>query len=717
MKQFNSIEEMVAEAASAVKPPERLTVPEAAERYRYINNPGSYVGKWDNSFAPYLVEPMEVLTSLEHTGMIFAGPARTGKSEMFFNWLAYTAVCDPADMMMVHMTQTVARDWSQKDLRRVFRNSKDVGSTVAPGRHNQSTHDIRFVSGMHLLVKWPTITELSGKTVGRNWIADYDRIAPSIDDEGSAFALTSKRGETFRRYAMTVAESSPGFNITDPKWSPKTKHEAPPVLGGVLPLYNQGDRRRWYWRCPHCAKPFEPDFKLFQIPDSEDLVEAAEATVMECPHCSGHIWHDGLHGTPGKHELNQISEGNAKWVREGQLWVPRTDTSAETLEGRGLRSDLATFWLKGPAANFADWRGIVLRYLQAMAEFERTGAQEALKTTINTDQGLAYLPKGMEQGRLAEDIKAMATDLGVRVVPKGVRFLVAAVDVQKYRFEVQVMGFGVGGDITVIDRFAIKKSRRLDEDGERERVEPATYLEDWDLLIDAVLLRSYPLADGSGREMRIKVVGCDSGGAAGRKGEFKHDNTTTKNAYGFYRRLRESEGVEFPEGLHRRFMLLKGGSTPSAPRVKLTYPDSERKDRNAGARGDIPVLMMNTLSLKDGLDVMLDRKTSAGGKISFPDWLPETFWDEMVAEVRAPDKWEKVSSRNEAWDLLVYAIALSIYRPIFIERIDWYDPPGWATDWADGAANDMVFDPARGKPEDEEKPKRRSLAELAAELA
>src|SRR5690625_2864728 len=77
---FQTLEELIAATAAGVRPPERLTVAQAAEKYRYLNNPGSYVGYWDNTIAPYLVEPMEVLTSLDHTGMIFAGPARTGKA-------------------------------------------------------------------------------------------------------------------------------------------------------------------------------------------------------------------------------------------------------------------------------------------------------------------------------------------------------------------------------------------------------------------------------------------------------------------------------------------------------------------------------------------------------------------------------------------------------------------------------------------------------------
>src|SRR5690625_7317896 len=99
---------------------------------------------------------------------------------MCFNWLVHTATCDPADMMHVLMTMNVAPDWSQKDLRRALRHSQALGKTVAPGRHNQSTHDIRFLSGMHLLVEWPPITELAGTAVGRNGLSDCDRLPESL---------------------------------------------------------------------------------------------------------------------------------------------------------------------------------------------------------------------------------------------------------------------------------------------------------------------------------------------------------------------------------------------------------------------------------------------------------------------------------------------------------------------------------------------------------
>ena len=62
--------------------------------------------------------------------------------------------------------------------------------------------------------------------------------------------------------------------------------------------------------------------------------------------------------------------------------------------------------------------------------------------------------------------RALATraePLAKRVVPVGVFFLTAAVDIQKNRFVVQVIGWGVGGERWMVDRYNIKWASR---DGE-----------------------------------------------------------------------------------------------------------------------------------------------------------------------------------------------------------------------------------------------------------
>ncbi len=691
---FRTLEEMIVAASQMVRPPERLTVSQAASKYRFLDNPGSYVGKWLNEKTPYLIEPMNELTSLNYTGLAFVGPARTGKSDMFFNWLTHTAICDPADMMIVAMTKDVGRDWSIGDLAKVFRHTKELGGRLIPGKMNDNVHDKRFKSGMRLLIKWPTISELSGKTLPRVWFADYDRMEDDIGKEGPPFDLGRKRTQTFGRFGMTVAESSPGREVQDPKWMPRSPHEAPPATG-LLSIYNRGDRRRRYWRCLHCRTPWEADFRHFNYPDSRDFMEAAEMVTLRCPHC------EFDHEPSMKKALDE--EGyNARWIKEGMQWQ-----SDGSVTGRPIKTDIASFWLKGPPAAFQNWQSIVFSYLQAREVYETTGDEGPLKKTINTDQGHPYTPKAMEAARLPEELKNRAEDWGGTsaepVVPDGVRFLVATVDVQagaKSSFVVQVHGFGVGGDVWLVDMFKIRKSERLDQDGDPQLIDPAAYQEDWKLLVPKVIERTYALGDGSGRRMMIKAIGCDSGGKAG----------VTVNAYNFWRWLRD----EHPAGHFRRFQLVKGEASRSAPRIRLGYPDAQNKDRHSGARGDVPVLFINSNIVKDQLAAMLGRVDPGLGMVHFPIWAEDWVYSQLTGEIRNDKGWHNISGRrNEAWDLAYYALAIATHQPIRIEHIDWQRPPTWAQEWDH---NDLVFSEKSAAPFTR---KRESfdLAKLAKALA
>jgi phage terminase large subunit GpA-like protein len=691
MKHEKTFADLIQQCSEALRPPERLTVAQAAEKYRYLHNPGSYVGPWKNSTVPYLVEVMDTLNSREYNSTVFVAPAQCGKTDSILNWQLYTVICDPADMILYQTSQTVARDFSRRRVDRLHRHSPDVGKRVMKRADADNTFDKHYTSGMMFTLSWPTINELSGRPVGRVALTDYDRMPPDIDGEGSPFDLARKRTTTFGSFAMTFVESSPGYSVTAPNWMPQSKHDAPPAPG-ILALYNRGDRRRWYWPCPHCGEYYEPTFSLLVWPSSNDIMESAEAAQMACPKCGA------LTDAHMKHDLNLLG----RWVGDGQ-----SVTQDGMVIGDKPRSDMATFWLKGPAATFASWKTLVMNYLKAEQEFERTGSQDALRSTVNTDQGEPYFERGFGSSRSPEDLKSRSEEfIDEPAVPEGVRFLVATIDVQANRWEVQVHGIvpppGEGSlfDIVVIDRFQIIKSKRVDDDGEHYWVKPGTYLEDWDLVTEQVLRKSYPLADGSGRRMEIKQVGCDSGGKKG----------VTSLAYAYWRNLRS-------EGLAGRFLLLKGVGEPSAPRVNLVYPDSSggRKDKRALSKGEIPVLMLQTDKLKDQLDNMLDRETP-GGMIRFSDVLPDEFYTELTVEQKdLKGKWINPRKyRNEAWDLLVYLLALLSHMRV--EYLNWEEPPSWAETWE---SNTMILMPEDKEGRFETKKKTvyndlKSLAELLA---
>src|SRR3546814_14702297 len=104
--------------------------------------------------------------------------------------------------------------------------------------------------------------------------------------------------------------------------------------------------------------------------------------------------------------------------------------------------------------------------------------------------------------------------------------------------------------------------------------------------------------------MTVKLTLCDSGGAAGTEGSDGKKIGVTTNAYNFWRKMRD-------EGLASRFHLLKGDSTPGAPRARITYPDSAIARDKSRRRGENPVLQLNPTLTKDNLEA--ERKSARTG--------------------------------------------------------------------------------------------------------
>lgn len=652
------LEDVLLELIAMIRPPERTTVSEAAAKYRKVYSPGAPSGPWSNDLTPYMVEPMDAFTDREIKGLIFVGPAQSGKTDaLIINTVAYCVKVDPMDMMVYCPTQKAARDFSIRRVDRLHQHSPEVGAMIMPDRDADNTFDKRYKTGMILTLSYPTVTELAGRPVGRIVMTDYDRMDDDVGGDGSPYDLGSQRTNTFGSLGITVAESSPSRPVEDPLWIPKTAHEAPPCRG-IIELYNRGDRRRWYWPCPHCDAMFEGEFKYLTW-DGEDsqgnplsTLAKAETVKMACPSCGCLIHPDD------RHEMNLWGE----WLPDGMTY----DLQGRK-QGHPVRNMTRSYWLKGVAAAFTTWKKLVVEFLDAEDSYRRTLSEEALKKFYNNNLGEPYLPKSLHNIRTPEAMRANAEPLPPRQVAEGVRFLMAAADVQKDRFAVMVWGIMAGEpfDMMAVDRFDLPLSYRTDEHDNRLPLDPAAYVDDWHVLKKEVMQKAYPLSDGSGRHMQIRMTFCDSGGRAG----------VTTNAYNFYRQLRE-------ENAHGRFLLVKGTHNPNAPRVHESYPDSNRKDRNAGARGDIPVLMINSNVIKDTLDGRLGCTLPGRGMVRFPDWFADDFFNEMCAEIRGPKGWEnKNSERNEAWDLACYIIAGALSRFINAERLSWDNPPAWAAQW------------------------------------
>lgn len=635
-----------------LRAPRRMRVADAVAQYMRVPMGAGNSVPWDPLVAPYVIEPMNCLASREYDAVIFVGPARTGKTiGLIDGWVIYNVICDPADMLIIQMTEEKAREHSKKRLARTFRVSPEVVSRLSPNKNDNNVYDRTFLAGNYLKIGWPSVNIMSSSDYKCVALTDYDRFPEDIDGEGDAFSLASKRTTTFMSSGMTLVESSPGRDVKDVKWRRTSPHEAPPTTG-ILSLYNRGDRRRWYWPCPHCGEYFQPCGDVVAgFRDIADPVLASEAAYIQCPSCSGRILPEQ------KRELN----GRGVWLRDGE-----SINADGSRYGDPRRSRIASFWMEGPAAAYQTLSQLVYKLLTAEQEYETTGSEETLRAVINTDWGLPYLPRASMEQRKSELLEQRAEPVPSRSVPDGVNFLVATVDVQAgrhRRFVVQVTGYGSRGERWIIDRYNITQSLRGDSDGESQRIDPASYPEDWDVLLTDVFHKSWPLASDPSQQMRLMAMAVDSGGEDG----------VTDNAYKFWRRCRR-------DGLGKRIYLFKGDSIRRAKLITRTFPDNTgRTGRRAQAAGDVPLWFLQTDALKDRVNNALWRDSPGPGYVHFPDWLGSWFYDELTYEERSSDgKWSKPGrGANEAFDLMVYAEALVILHGY--EKIRWPDAPEWAS--------------------------------------
>lgn len=656
---FASARSVTRSTAELYRAPRRIKPSAAADKY-LRNDKGAF----DLSLSPMMQEPLDHIGGREYQGIVFVGPARSSKTySLVLGGITYVVTSAPGDMLVVQMSGEAARDFSRGDLDKSIRYSDELRTRLSGRARDDNTFDKFWRSGVSIKIAWPAVSQLSSKTLQYVWITDYDRPEnrDNVDGEGPIWDLASKRVETYMSRGKCIAESSPGEEMLDPQWRPITPHEAPPVPG-IMSLYNRGTRARWYWPCPHCGEFFEakPGLELFQLPDWPklekiiDLVKTRDTTSLAeefafivCKKCGG------IARMEHRTEMNR----QGVWVHEGQ-----TIKDGKVI-GERKRSTIASYWLGGVAATYQRWDGLLAKYFQSVLTYARSGDESPLKATTMTDQGMPYISPNLAKYRGPESLISRLEDWDKAVVPTGVRFLTAAIDVQAFRFVVQVHGWGVGLEEYIVDRFNIStSSARMEAENRQAAIDPASYAEDWTVLINEVINRRYPVTDVPGAAMGVKLIVCDSGGKAG----------VTNNAYAFWRRMRAMQ-------LQQRFALVKGDTKLNSPRVRQTFPDtSGRKDRVVLARGDVPLWMLNVNVLKDGISNNLGREVVGPGYVHLPKWLEHSFFDELTAETKDEDgRWSSPSgARNEAFDLAVYNRAAAII--LGAEKINWERPPEWA---------------------------------------
>jgi phage terminase large subunit GpA-like protein len=220
---------------------------------------------------------------------------------------------------------------------------------------------------------------------------EVDRYPESAGSEGDPLSLAQKRQTTF--------------------WDKKTVMVSTPVLKGYSRIeteFNQSTREEWNVPCPICGH-LQPLAWANVVFDSSDPTIDPTYRCERCGKESG--------------EYAWKAQGiNGKFVAE--------NPDAET---RG-------FHLNTLASTFCGWKEIVQKFLVAKEQMDQ-GNPEGMKVWVNTELGETW----EERGDTVEDVELFnRREIYDAEVPDGVIALTAGVDVQDDRFEVEVVGWGIG---------------------------------------------------------------------------------------------------------------------------------------------------------------------------------------------------------------------------------------------------------------------------------
>ena len=631
-------------ALPSLAAPDRISVTDAAELYMRVRVGGQWQ-EFSRDVTPYMVEPTDMVMAREFRGLALCGPSQCGKTQMLQSVTAYTIKCDPGRLAIFQMTRDAAKEFEADKIGPMIRQSVDLAERQMKGRGSDNIFEKSFRGGTRLTLDWPTITKLSSATMRTVLMTDYDHFPDSIDGEGEAFTLGLQRVKTMGSRGTCAAEGSPAKPILVDNWHPATLHEAPPVSGGILGLYNQGTRARFYWTCPHCGHEFTPIFAHLNYDADLSPADAGAAAVLVCPESGCIIEHSS------KRQLN--AEG--RWLHEskdGTRAVPVDDPDRRS-------SDMVSYWISGVMAAFSRWSDLVQAVENAKRVFVETGNEEKLRSVTNTELGEPYLPRAM-----AGDADLDLTELRSRleVMPQGVapgwtRFLTIGVDVQATRFAVQVTAWGDFGESAIIDRFDIFTPPDDAPGGEGRQLDPARYTEDWEVL--TALLSRVWMVDGTDYGLMPRGLGVDYHGAPG----------VSDRAIEFWKRRRA-------EGMISRVFLVRGhGGFKIGDRV--WYASPERGNAKQRARG-LKLLNVATDKMKDSVIASLQRADGGAGACHLYNWMQSDWIDEFGAEMRTEKGWKKRPGvvRNESLDLAGYAKAVAIH--LGLERLTPEKSPDWA---------------------------------------
>ncbi|MFM0736803.1 phage terminase large subunit family protein [Paraburkholderia xenovorans] len=448
----------------AIRPDERISVAEWAEKHRILPSSSPEPGKWRNSRTPYLVGIMDALSGSTSAVTRYAHDDdrlfsnawvvevaqmkghQIGGSSAGENFLGHAITTAAGNILVVFPTKHAGEKWemdrfepmraSTPALRRLIRQAGAKGGDNTKLRK-------RFPGGMLNIAIAGRANALKSTSVRYVALEEPDEYVQNVQDQGSPIGLARNRTSNFGRRAKIFANGTPTLD--------GSSH--------IAKLHDTGDQRKYFVHCPECRHPQFFDWKNFKWRDDD-----FNTVMCYCVDCGA--------GSP-EHAWKTRGYGGAYWMptasgdgRTASFHLP----SMYAPIGWRPWSEMAAAWHKAQSDT------------EAMIEFTNNALGLPYKDTVGTDVK-------------AEQIQARAENYAPMTCPLGGLIACAGVDVQDNRLAVTIRAYGRG-----------EESWGLFHD---EVYGSPSDSSTWKKVEDILLM---PIRHASGQMMRVEAACIDTGG-------------------------------------------------------------------------------------------------------------------------------------------------------------------------------------------------------------
>lgn len=555
--------------AKILAPPPILKISEWADKYRRLSPEASAEpGNWSTDRAPYQKEIMNAVNDNECRDVVIMSSAQVGKTEIILNILGYFVDYDPSSILVVQPTVEMAQTFSKDRLAPMIRDTPVLKGKIKEARSKSGENTIlhkKFPGGHITIVGANSAAGLASRPIRILLCDEVDRYPVSAGPEGSPVKLAEKRTTTF--------------------WNRKIIKVSTPTIKNFSAIeleYEKSSMEEWCLPCPCCGK-FQPlEWERIKF----------DNVTMECKYCR-----------------EQFSE--IEWKSGKGRYIAAN-------ENRKIRG----FHLNELASPWKHWDEIISDFKKAYSESKELASPEPLKTFYNTSLGVTWEERGEA---VNEDTILEKREQYEAEIPKGVLILTAGVDVQKDRFEIEIVGWGRG-----YESWGIKYEKLY-----LDMTKPSA----WDTL-EEYFEKEYYFADGTG--LLTACVFIDTGGLY------------TTDTYKFLKNMNRKQ---------KNIFGIKGMRGMGIPLLyKISVNNSEK----------VKIFILGVSAGKETVMSRLQIKEPSAGYCHFPKDIDKGYDEEYFKGITSEQRiikskrngekeliWVKKSNsvRNEPLDIRNYATA------------------------------------------------------------